>query len=341
MDPRNIRVAFIGCGGFAGRHGRHMSDIADVTIVGLCDVSEASLTSFCDRVGGLDDMPRYDDHQKLLDDVKPDAVVICTPHTLHCGHIVSSLEAGAHVLCQKPMVCTRAEARRVIAAADRADRRVMISYQRHLIGQYLYAKQVLEAGQLGAVRYVTCRLAQDWIQLADRKPRPWRLDPKLAGGGQLMDSGSHMLDCMLWLIDLELDEVYAYQDNCGFEVDVQTAAACRFANGALGTIAVLGDARGRGFMVYDDINIFCERGELLLRNDAVMRRDGQADYYPIADEGLPDTVEPDLAFVQLITGNRKTNPAPPQCGLRMAELAETIYRSAELGRPVKVGELQD
>ena len=341
MDPDHIRLAVIGCGGIARGHGERLAALGCVEFAGLCEVSEASVAQFRERVEGLEKVPVFEDHHALLKAVEPDAVLIATPHTLHGEQIVASLEAGAHVLCEKPMVCTRAEARRVMEAEERADRRVMISYQRHVIGPYVYAKYVIHNHQFGDVRYVTCRLSQDWIKLTNQTPPPWRLDPKLSGGGQLMDSGSHMLDCMLWLTDLVAEEVFAYQDNVGLKVDVQTAATCRFTNGALGTIAVLGDSRGRGGATYDDINIYGELGELLLRNDAVFRRDGRADLYEVPREGFPNTVSPDQAFIELITGGRPENPAPSICGLRMAELAETIYRSAQLGRPVKVAELDD
>ena len=341
MDTEHVRVGFTGCGGWAGGHGSRMAAIAPVRIVGLCDVSDAALDRFAARVGGLDDVPRFQDHAEMLAAVAPDAVVVCSPHTLHADHIVAALEARAHVLCEKPMVCTLADAQRVREVERRTGRRVMVSYQLHLVGAYAYGKFVIETGQMGEIRYVTCRMSQDWIQLGDRTPRPWRLDPKLSGGGELVDSASHLLDAVLWLTGLELEQVCAYQDNCGFEVDVQTAAACRFTNGALGTIAVLGDARGPGLSVANDIDIYGAGGELLLRNGAVFRRDGWADLYPVPEEAFPATVSPDQAFIEFVTGQRQANPVPSECGLRMAELAETVYRSVKLGRPVRVSELDD
>lgn len=340
MPPNRIRLAFIGCGRNAGGHGKRMAGIDAVDIVGLCDPSDKALKQFRTHVGGLDNTPSFEHHVDLLKAAPIDAVVISTPHMQHCDQIVDSLGCGAHVLCEKPLVLTCAEAHQVLEAEQHARRHVMISYQRHLIGPYVYARDALASGTLGHVRFVTCRVSQNWIQLKDQIPTPWRLKPKLSGGGQLTDTGSHMLDCMLWLTDLSVDQVHAYQDNCGLDVDVQTAASCRFTTGALGTIAVLGDARGEGFTVYDDINIFAERGELLVANNRVSRRNGDTDLKPVSPACYPATVSPDQAFIELIAGQRKNNPAPSRYGKAMAQLAEGIYRSTQLGRPVKISELR-
>jgi predicted dehydrogenase len=342
MDQNNIRIAAIGCGDNATIHGRRLSDLPSVSIVGLCDVSDASLDRYKAGVGGLDAVPTFTDHGRMLESIRPDAVLISTPHTLHYRQIVDSLEAGAHVLCEKPLVCSIADARGVMEAEKRADRVVLIAYHRHLEGPYMYGRHVVRTGQLGEIRFVACRLSQNWIQMRDVTPTPWRLDPALSGGGELVDSGAHMLDAMLWLTDLQVEEVYAYQDNCGLQVDVQTAATCKFANGALGTLAVLGDSRGRGWSVYDEVTVYGEYGELSISTErGVMRRDGDADLYRVPEEAMPTPDTPDRVFVELITGRRKENPTPPVCGLRMAELAETLYRSVELGAPVKVASLTD
>ena len=101
MSKQKLNFAFIGCGGNARGHGRSVSSVEGVEILALADPSEASLDAFKETVGLEDSLPTYTDHVEMLNVVKPDAVVISSPHGLHFQHIMDALDAGCHVHTEK------------------------------------------------------------------------------------------------------------------------------------------------------------------------------------------------------------------------------------------------
>ena len=230
MSKQKLNFAFIGCGGNARGHGRSVSSVEDVQIVALADPSEASLEAFKETVGLDASLPTYADHVEMLTAVKPDAVVISSPHGLHFQHIMDALDAGCHVHTEKPMVCTVDHAKQVIAKVEETGLHLMIGYQRHLSPTYQYCRQVVQSGELGRVNFVTAHQSQNWYRNQQGK---WRQDPFLGGGGQLNDSGSHLIDILLWVLEASPDTVFAMIDNLDIEVDVLTAMSIKFDYGCL------------------------------------------------------------------------------------------------------------
>src|SRR5579883_1658702 len=103
--PEDIRIGMIGVGGIAQGHIQRLLATPEAKIVAICDSSEQSIQKTKERQEGkLGDVAVYSDYRQLLEKEKPDAVVICTPHTQHFQQAVDSLDAGAHVLLEKPMV---------------------------------------------------------------------------------------------------------------------------------------------------------------------------------------------------------------------------------------------
>ena len=191
MSKNKIRVGFIGCGGNSRGHGRSIMQTPDAEIVALADISESAIQAFRENVGVSSEVPAYTDYREMLAATKPDAVEISTPHTLHFQQIMDSLDAGCHVLTEKPMVCTVEHAREVIDKVKETGKHLMIGYQRHLQPTYAYCRNVVQSGELGSVHFVTAHQGQNWYRNQQGR---WRMDPALSGGGQLNDSGSHLLD---------------------------------------------------------------------------------------------------------------------------------------------------
>jgi predicted dehydrogenase len=324
--PGKLRIGMVGCGGNARGHGGRLAKIPGVQIVALNDVSDAPLEAFKRAVPGAENLPTFKDYAKMLKEVEMDAVEISTPHTLHFEQIMAGLEKGLHVLCEKPMVCTVDHAKKVCAKAKSAKKHMMISYQRHFIGPYVYAHEVVKSNQMGAPHFLTAWQSQNWISITSQ----WRGDPKLSGGGQLNDSGSHMMDIVLWITGLEPAEVFAFVDNRTAKVDVVSAISVKFTNGASGNISIIGECAGPRYKVYEEILIWCQRGQLVIRDNQLYRRDGDAELFQVPPEGLPRDNNPDQAFVDLILG-RAPNIVPPECGLKVIQLTEAAWKSAEQG----------
>jgi len=330
MAKQKLNFAFIGCGGNARGHGRSVSRVEGVEIVALADPSTSSLDAFKENVGLGDSVPTYADHGEMLAAVKPDAVVISSPHGLHFRHIMDALDAGCHVHTEKPMVCTVAHAKQVIAKVEETGLHLMIGYQRHLSPTYQYCRAVVQGGELGPVHFVEAHQSQNWYRNQQGK---WRQDPFLGGGGQLNDSGSHLIDILLWVLEASPDTVFAMIDNRDLKVDVLTAMSIKFDTGALCNISIVGHAYGG---VREDFSIWLEEGSLYLRAGTLYRQVREGKPVEVLQSEMPAQANKDVAFIELIRGERPENPIGVENGLRVIQLTEAAWQSAECGMPVKV-----
>ena len=324
-----IRMGMIGCGGIMRGHLKRTLGIPEAKIVALCDISDESIQRTTTDIPQLVGLPVYEDYREMLDKERLDAVQIATPHTLHFPMGMDALDKGLHVLMEKPLVCSVDHAKKLIAKADGAGKTILLSYQRHYQPEFRYMRKVIEEGQIGKVTYLSALQCQQWKKGTVGK---WRQDPELSGGGQLNDSGSHLIDIILWTTGLAVDELSAYIDNLGTLVDINSALAFRFTNGAQGTVSVVGDAP----CFYEDFTIWGEEGVLFYRNGQLTHC--QPDGQMVKPENMPESTNPDQNFVDAILG-REVNWVPPTCGLRVIELTEAAWKSAELGAPVKVASL--
>ena len=330
MSNNTVRVAFIGCCGNARGHGRNVSQVEGTEIVGLVDPSQDALNGFKENAGLDDNVPTFSDHVEMLAAVKPDAVVISTPHTLHFPQIMDSLDAGCHVHTEKPMVCTVDHAKQVIQKIEETGLHLMIGYQRHLQPAYMYCRNVVQSGELGKAHFVTAHQCQNWYRSQQGK---WRLAPELSGGGQLNDSGSHLIDILLWILEASPSEVFAMMDYLDAEVDILTAMCIKFDTGALCNIGVVGYAAGG---MSEDFTIWMENGTLFVREGVVYREEQGTGRVEVTEDLLPTGEAKDRAFIELIRGERQENPIDASNGLRVIQLTEAAWESAERGQPVKV-----
>ena len=324
-----IRVGFIGCGGNASGHLGRVLDISETEVVALCDVDQASLQRAKERNSQAAELPEFTHYQEMLEQVELDAVEISTPHTLHFEQIMAALDKGLHVLTEKPMVCTVDHAHQVIAKAEETGKVLMISYQRHLQAQYRYVRNQIAAGELGDIQFISALQDQKWYQGTIGL---WRQQMALSGGGQLNDSGSHLLDIALWMTGLEVAEVQAYMEYFDSEVDINSALSLRFRNGALGTIAVVGNSPTGG--IWEDITIWGTKAVVYLRQGQIFYKTQHSnEVYEVSN--LPGSTTPDQNFIDAILGRDQVQ-VPPECGLRVIELTEAAWASAASGQPVKV-----
>lgn len=326
-----IRIGFIGCGGIMYNHLKRMLEYPEAEVAALTDPVAANIQRHQTTFPALQGVKTFADHRQMLEDgsLKLNAVVIATPHTLHYDQIMDSLDGDLHVLTEKPLVCSVEEAKSVIAKQEVTERVVLVSYQRHYQPPFIYMREQIAKGLIGRVTAVSAFQGQDWL----RGTRgAWRQDPALAGGGQLNDSGSHLLDILLWCTGLAVDEVMASIDNRGAQVDINSAITIRFKSGAIGSLAVIGDCP----VWWEDFTVIGENGAFFYRNGQLtVSVRGEEPFQP---KDLPQGSDPDRNFLDVILGHDK-NRSPAVCGLRGIELCEAAWRSAEEKRPVKVSEL--
>lgn len=348
MRETRVRIALIGLGNNMLSHVGRLVQMPEVEIVGACDPIADMHDRARDRYPVVASMPIFATHEELLQATHPDAVIISTPHAYHCQQTVDSLHAGAHVLVEKPLVNSVREAHEVIRARDAAGKVVMGSYQRHTQAPYLKIKHLIDTGAIGTVQMIVALQNQMWYAGQMRRVRegnvPWRVQAHLSGGGQLNDSGSHLIDILLHLTGLEPSHVYAAQQAFDAGVDINSAVTVRFTNGAQASISIVGNAPGIGASVWEDVTIYGSEGAIYYR---MM---GQPGYEPKVEvqrigEGeamdlgvLPEGTTPDQHFVDVILGKAE-NLVPAECGLRVIQLSEAAWKSAETGQVVEVATL--
>jgi predicted dehydrogenase len=324
-----IRLGFIGCGGNATSHIGRALEMPEVEVVALCDTSQQSLSRVQERYPALAAVPTFTDYRQLLGQAGLDAVEISTPHTLHFEQIMASLDKGLHVLTEKPMVCSVEHAHAVIEKAETQGKILMIAYQRHLAPQFRYIRNQIMAGELGEVQFISALQDQNWYR---GTLGTWRQQLSLSGGGQLNDSGSHLLDILLWMTGLEVAEVQAFQQHFESEVDINSALSLRFRNGALGNISVVGNSPTGG--MWEDLTIWGSKAVIYLRNGQITYKTALSNEAH-APANLPGGTTPDRNFVDAVLG-RDAVQVPPVCGLRVIELTEAAWESARTGRPARV-----
>ncbi len=255
-----VRVAMIGHAFMGAAHSQawrtagHVAELPlrpEMTL--LVGRRAAAATEAADRLGWQEST---DDWQAAIarDDI--DVVDICTPGDTHAEMAIAALAAGKHVLCEKPLANTVAEAEAMVAAArGAAGRQAMVGFTYRRTPAVALARDMVAAGVLGSVRQVRAQYLQDW--LADEEaPLTWRLDKERAGSGALGDIGAHIIDAVEFVTGQRLTGVAGLTET--FVKQRPLAAA-----GGGGTGASIGGTAGDGYgpVTVDDAALFFGRLE--------------------------------------------------------------------------------
>jgi predicted dehydrogenase len=195
-DLQPLRVGVIGLGWAGQQHMDGYAQAADADLVALAGMEAAQLASLGDRYGVAQDH-RFGDWRELLDQAQLDIVSIAAPTTLHEPIAVAALNAGIHVLSEKPIAQDAPTARRMVEAAESNDRVLDVVFNHRRRGDVQALKKIIDAGLLGEIYYAKA----GWLR---REGIPglgsWFTRRAAAGGGPLMDIGVHMLDMALHLL---------------------------------------------------------------------------------------------------------------------------------------------
>ena len=192
-----VRIGLIGCGGIAnGKHMPALSKLPHVEMVAFCDLIEERAQKAAKEYGA-EGAQVYTDYKQLLDRKDIDVVHVLTPNKQHSFITVDALEAGKHVMCEKPMAINSAEAKKMLDAAKRTGKKLTIGYQNRFRPECMYLKKVIEAGELGDIYFARA------YAVRRRGVPTWGvfLDAENQGGGPLIDIGTHALDMTLWEMD--------------------------------------------------------------------------------------------------------------------------------------------
>jgi len=311
----DVRLGLIGCGSHVRNRLRYLEGV-----VALADPIEANRN-------GIRVEARYADHREMLEAARLDGVVVASPHGLHFRHVSDALAAGCDVLVYKPLVTTSGQAVELARLAADTRRVVSLAIEGLFTAEFRHVRTLREAGELGEIRLVSGLVAQNWLENVGGT---WRTDPLLGGGGNLIDSGYHMLAALLHLSGQRPEEVFAFLDRRVEQVDVEVTATLRFDGGALGAIAVSGDARGMEEGVYvcgtkASLTTSIYGGRLAFVTGWSERESPRLKPAETAEEN----------FVRCVRGEAEPL-AGPELGLQLARVVEAIVRSAEEHAPVQV-----
>jgi len=328
---KKVRTAILGCGGMAGGHARLLRDHPDAEVVALCDVSLDIVKGFYERnLAGQEPKPgMFTDAAEMYAQAQPDAVVIATPHTQHFAQGKQALEAGCHVLMEKPMVTDSRQAHELKEVVERSGKIFVIGYNTPCTAEMQFLRQIIREGRLGRLELVSGWLVQDWKRLTTGK---WRQDPALSGGGQMYDSGAHLFNSLVWTVEQPVAEVFAYIDNLGTPVDINGTVNIKFANGVLATIMIGGNCSNAGSAMtyaFEDgrVDIDGWGGSWI---KIFTRSEGEVKYPPITGKSQ----RPVENFIDAILGRAEPMTSVIN-GVIQSELMDAIYESARTGLPAR------
>lgn len=194
---KKLKVAIIGCGGIAnGKHMPSLSKLSTVEMVAFCDIDLEKAKAAAEKYG-VESAKCYADFKDVLKDETIDVVHVCTPNKSHSFITVAALEAGKHVMCEKPMAKTAAEARAMLEASKRTGKKLTIGYQNRFRPDSQYLNQICQNGDLGEVYFAKAHA------IRRRAVPTWGvfLNEEEQGGGPLIDIGTHALDLTLWMMN--------------------------------------------------------------------------------------------------------------------------------------------
>ena len=193
---QKLKIGIIGCGGIANnKHLPSIKQLKEVEVVAFCDIEIEKAKLSAEKFGTKDALV-FEDYKELLKE-KLDAVHVCTPNNSHSEISVAALQAGCHVMCEKPMAKTTLEARKMVEAAKETKKILTIGYQNRFREDSKYLKRACVNGDLGEVYFAKAHA------LRRRAVPTWGvfLKEEEQGGGPLIDIGTHALDLTLWCMD--------------------------------------------------------------------------------------------------------------------------------------------
>jgi predicted dehydrogenase len=322
-------IGIIGGGGIARAHAQAYRNLRDCRVVAVAEVDEARGRAFAAEFG----VPWVPDWADVLARPDVDAVSICLPHSLHAPAAVDAAAAGKHVLCEKPIATTLADADRIIEACARAGVTLMVGHTHRFRLEHVKARELLHGGAIGRVLQ-----ARDVIFAGRDEPRPigWRGVAAMAGGGVFMDNGVHAADRLRWWLGDDVAWVAARTGRAGdlTEAEDHGVALLAFRSGVGAALEqALSVPRAAGACYAEFVG-----SEGVLRVDTwqrlrLARRGRPWEEVPLP-AGVPDGFDAELGefLAALREGRRPT--VSGEDGRAALEVILAIYEAARTDAPV-------
>lgn len=334
---KKINFALIGCGRIAQRHAEHINNNGN--LVAVCDIVQEKADALGSKYGVI----AYTKIEDMLsnEELAIDVVAICSPNGFHAEHSVSSLKAGYHVLCEKPMAINVSDCGSMIQEAEKANKRLFAIKQNRFNPPVAAVKKAIDEGKLGKIYSV--QLSCFWNRNDDYYANSWKGSNSL-DGGTLYTQFSHFVDLLYWIIG-DIRRVYALTNNFAHQQTIEFedtgVVICEFYNGALGTINYTVNSFEKN--MEGSLTIFGEKGTVKIGGQYL----NELEYQNIEDftfENLPvgntannygtyqgsmsnhDKIYENLVDVLSNGGSISTSAFE---GLKTVEIIDKIYQSAK------------
>ena len=232
---RRLRTALVGCGKVGSLHAAALARLPQSHFVAAIDAHRQRAEAFGERYGTA----AFTGIAEAVRATNAEAVFLCTPHPLHADAAIEAMNAGAHVLVEKPLAATLADCDRMIAAAKANGVQLGVVSQRRLYEPVQRMKLAIDAGKIGKPVLGTVAMFS-WRDEAYYRSDPWRGKWATEGGGVLVNQSPHHLDLLLWFMG-EVVEVSGVAENLNhpyIEVEDTAAATLRFRNGGIASLVV-------------------------------------------------------------------------------------------------------
>ena len=261
-----LRMGVIGIGNMGSEHCRILRSgrVPEAELTAVADVRADRLCWAREKLPGVQ---AFASAGELIASGACDAVIVAVPHPSHPEITVKALEGGLHVLCEKPIAVSAAEARCMQEAAQRTGKTFALMFNQRTSGLYKRMKQLLDSGELGEIKRVNW-IITDWYRTQlYYDSGAWRATWLGEGGGVLLNQCPHQLDLLQWLCGMPVKvQAHCHEGKWhDIEVEDDVTAYLEFANGATGAfIASTGDLPG-----VNRLEITCDRGRLLCEDGRV------------------------------------------------------------------------
>jgi UDP-N-acetyl-2-amino-2-deoxyglucuronate dehydrogenase len=342
MSGSRVKFGIVGCGTIADFHARAISECKNAEIIGVCDVVEEHAREFSESHGIR---KVFHDVRLLAEDTEVEAVCVCTPSGCHLGPSLTCIEAGKHILVEKPLEITTKRIDRIIECAKKNNVKVGAVFQLRFSPDPQKVKRAIQSGAFGKIliadAYVKYYRPQEYYDRAE-----WRGTWAVDGGGALINQSIHYIDLLLWFAG-EVESVTGCCRTLAHKLEVEDTAHAllTFKSGAAGCIEGTTCAYPG---LPSRIEIHGEKGTVCLEDDRLVRWNimgdespfigsqsderGYADPKAISVRGHVRQIED---MVQAILEDRAPVIDASE-GRRSVALIEAIYRSSKHGKPCRM-----
>jgi UDP-N-acetyl-2-amino-2-deoxyglucuronate dehydrogenase len=299
-----MKFALLGCGRISYKHIEALiNNRQDAELVAVCDiVKEKAL----ERKGQYEDAIQnsdvkvYTDYKEMLEKEDIDVVAITTESGYHAKHAIDSIQAGAHVIIEKPMALSTKDCDAIIATAKEHDRKVCVSHQNRFNPPIQKLRRAIEEGRFGRILNGTARIL--WTRDDNYyKQAPWRGTAEL-DGGTLMNQCIHNIDLLQWMMGSEVERIHCERETFLRPIEMEDFGAIiiRFKNGAIGIVE--GSAVVYPKNLEETLSIFGEKGTVVIGGLAV----NEIKTWQFADERDYDNLDAGSTDIENVYGKGHT-----------------------------------